>query len=142
MLVHCLYASRPTTPLTAPLIDAILQKSRKKNLEMGITGALCCTDDVFIQVLEGGRDAVCELYNLIVRDDRHHHVRLLVYNEISERRFASWTMGQIDLSRTNAGLLLKYSALPVLNPFVMPGQATMALLDDLVSSNAILSKGA
>jgi hypothetical protein len=28
-----------------------------------------------MQVLEGGRDEVCELYNTIVRDERHHQVR-------------------------------------------------------------------
>ncbi|MDB5572274.1 MAG: blue light sensor protein [Hyphomicrobiales bacterium] len=142
MLVHCLYASRPTAPLAAPLIDTILQKSRKNNVAVGITGALCFTEDVFIQVLEGGRDAVCDLYNTIAQDDRHHHVRLLVYGEISERRFGGWTMGHVDLTRINPGLLLKYSEMPVLNPFLTPGSATMALLDELVSSAAIGSKGA
>lgn len=142
MLVHCLYASKPVAAMTPAAIDEILHKSRKNNLGLGITGALCFTDDVFIQVLEGGRDAVCELYNRIVRDERHHHVRILAYSEISERRFAGWTMGHIDLSRVNPGLLLKYSELPVLNPFVTPGHATMALLDELVSSAAILNKSA
>lgn len=140
MLVHCLYASKPAPALSAGSIDSILQTSRRKNVAAGITGALCYTDDVFLQVLEGGRDAVCELYNTIVRDDRHQCVRLLVFSEISARRFSAWTMGHIDLSRVNPGLLLKYSALPKLNPFAMPGHATMALLDELVSSAAIISK--
>ena len=46
---------------------------------MGITGVLCHGGDVFMQVLEGGRDAVNALYNKIVRDARHHDVALLHY---------------------------------------------------------------
>ena len=77
MLVRLLYASRAATPLIASVQDSIMEQSRAHNPEMGITGVLCFSDDLFIQVLEGGRDAVCELYNTIVRDDRHQNVRIL-----------------------------------------------------------------
>ena len=59
MLVRLLYASRATAPLTAPVIDSILAKSRGKNTERGITGVLCYSEDIFLQVLEGARDEVC-----------------------------------------------------------------------------------
>jgi len=142
MLVHCLYASRPSAPLAAPVIESILEQSRKNNPRQGITGILCYTNDVFIQVLEGGRDEVCELFNGIVRDDRHRNVRILVYEEIAERRFCNWTMGHVDISRVNPGLLLKYSTRTALDPFLCSGHATMALLHELVSSAAIVGKSA
>ena len=59
---------------------------------------LCYSDDLFLQVLEGGRDEVCELYNTIVRDDRHSNVRILIYEEIAERRFGNWTMGHVNVA--------------------------------------------
>ena len=77
MLVRCLYASRAAAPLTPAVMDSILEQSRRNNQKSGITGMLCMSDDVFIQVLEGGRDAVCELYSNIVKDTRHTQVRLL-----------------------------------------------------------------
>jgi hypothetical protein len=35
-----------------------MQQSRQHNPANGITGVLCHTDQVFMQVLEGGREAV------------------------------------------------------------------------------------
>jgi hypothetical protein len=102
MLVRLLYASRATTPLNSSVQESILEQSRAHNPKAGITGVLCFSDDVFIQVLEGGRDEVCELYNTIVRDGRHQQVRILSFEEIRERRFGSWTMGQVNLAKVNA----------------------------------------
>jgi hypothetical protein len=140
MIVRCLYASRAAAPLKPAVIEGILEQSRTQNPPRGITGILCYSGDVFIQVLEGGRDEVCELFNAIVRDPRHTHVRLLAYDEIRERKFSNWTMGHVDLSRINPGLLLKYHEKAVLNPFACSSDATMALLDELVASAAIISR--
>ena len=85
MLVRLLYASRATQPITPAAHASILEQSRAHNPKLGITGVLCYSDDVFIQVLEGGRDEVCELYNTIVRDGRHREVRILSFEEIRER---------------------------------------------------------
>ena len=140
MLVRCLYASRPAAPLTAAVLDDILAKSRKNNPSCGVTGMLCVSDDLFIQVLEGGRDAVCDLYNTLVTDPRHQHVRMLVFEEIRERRFGSWTMGQVAISKINPSLLLKYFERVELNPFNCSGQSTLALLAELVDTAAIVNR--
>lgn len=140
MLVRCLYASRPVEPLPSPLLDQILEQSRINNPRNGITGLLCFTNNVFVQVIEGGRDEVCELFNAIVRDDRHKDVRLLAYEEISERRFGGWSMGQVNLEGVNPALLLKYSERPELNPFIASGGATMALLMEFVATGSIVSR--
>jgi hypothetical protein len=42
-----------------------MQQSRQHNPANGITGVLCHTDQVFMQVLEGGREAVNSLYGHI-----------------------------------------------------------------------------
>ncbi len=141
MLVRCLYASRAAVPLVAPVVDSILEQSRKNNPLQGITGMLCFIDDIYVQVLEGGRDEVCELFNAIVRDVRHHNVRMLIYEEISERRFGSWTMGQVNIAKVNPALLLKYSEKAALDPFSCSGHATMALLDELVATASIVGRG-
>ena len=137
MLVRCLYASRVTTPMPAAALDQILVQSHRNNPRRGITGLLCAANGVFVQVLEGGRDEVCELYNAIVRDDRHSQVRMLVYEEIAERRFGNWTMGQVDVKTVNPSLLLKYSKTAELDPFAITGQATMALLTELAAAGSI-----
>jgi hypothetical protein len=140
MLVRCLYASRAAAPLTVAAVDSILEQSRRNNPKHGITGMLCVSEDIFIQVLEGGRDEVCELFNTIVRDPRNAHVRILVFEEISERRFGNWTMGQVQIAKVNPSLLLKYSDRATLNPFTCSGRAIMALLDELVATAAITGR--
>lgn len=140
MLVRCLYASRAAAGLDAGRIQSILEQSRENNVTLGVTGLLCYGEDVFIQVLEGGRDEVCDLYNAIVKDDRHTHVRILIFEEISERMFGNWKMGQVDLERINRSLLLKYSEKPRLDPFSCSGTATMSLLKELVATGSIITK--
>ncbi len=140
MLVRCLYASRSLKPLPTALLDEVLEQSRRNNPRKGITGLLCFTSDIFVQVIEGGRDEVCELFNLIVRDDRHHEVRLLTYEEIAERKFGGWTMGQVNIEALNPALLLKYSERAELNPFDSSGHATMALLMELVATGSIVNR--
>lgn len=141
MLVRCLYASRVSAPLPTAVLDQILIQSHRNNPARGITGLLCSTSDVFVQVLEGGRDEVCDLYNAIVRDNRHTQVRLLTYEEIAERRFGNWTMGQVDAKAMNPALLLKYSKTASLDPFAITGHATMALLTELVAMGSITRRG-
>jgi Sensors of blue-light using FAD len=142
MLVRCLYVSRAAKPLTADLLDEILSQSRAKNPSQGITGLLCFRDDIFVQVIEGGRDAVCELFNAIVGDPRHKDVRLLAFEEIGERQFSNWTMGKVSIETINPGLLLKYSEKAELNPYACSGAATMALLMELTASGAISRRSA
>ncbi len=141
MLVRCLYASRAAKPLSAAVLDSILEQSARNNPRLGITGMLCFTNEVFVQVIEGGRDEVCEVFNAIVRDDRHLQVRLLDFEEISERRFGNWTMGQVNIDNISPALLLKYSEKAELNPFNCSGRVTLALLDELMATGSILSRG-
>ena len=43
-------------------IEEIVEKARIKNAKLGITGILLTVDDCFMQVLEGDKDTVMELY--------------------------------------------------------------------------------
>jgi hypothetical protein len=140
MLVRLLYASRAAAPVTQQIIESILQQSRTHNPALGITGILCHGGDVYMQALEGGREAVNALYTKIVRDTRHHEVMLLHYAEVPERHFAGWTMGQVNLSKVNPSMLLKYSDRPVLDPFSVSGRASLALLEELIATAQIIGR--
>lgn len=140
MLVRCLYASRRVTPQPPALLDQILVQSRRNNPRRGITGVLCVTSEVFVQVLEGGRDEVSSLLCAILRDERHRDARLLSYEEIAERQFGSWSMGQVEIESVNRALLLKYAPRTDLDPFTMSARATMSLLTELVAIGAIINR--
>ena len=140
MLVHCLYASRASRPLTDDVLDQILKQSRKNNLRTGITGMLCYANDVFVQVIEGGRTEVGRLFCKIARDERNCDLEILSFEEIAQRRFSGWTMGQVNIAGINPALLLKYSEKITFDPFACTGAATMALVDEIASSGAIANR--
>jgi hypothetical protein len=140
MLVRLMYASRALPAVDQEELLAILRKSKADNPGAGITGLLCYSDGIFLQVLEGGRGAVNKLYNRIVGDPRHTDVELLLYEEIGERRFASWSMGQINLARLNPSLLLKYSATATLDPFAVSGEVSLALFEELVATASVMGQ--
>ena len=120
---------------------AILKKSKANNPKAGITGVLCLSEGIFMQVLEGGRNAVSALYNRIANDARHSEVALLNYEEIAERHFAGWSMGQVKMARLNPAVLLKYSECARLDPYAVSGKVSMALFDELVATAAVMGQG-
>jgi hypothetical protein len=139
MLVRLLYASR-AVDTSAEAIESILQQSRHHNPGIGITGVLCYGGGIFLQAIEGGRMQVSDLYGHIQRDPRHKDVVLLHYEEIAERRFAGWTMGEVNMSRINLSILLKYAEKPELDPYSVSGTVSLALLEELMATASIIGR--
>lgn len=140
MLVRLLYASHATQSIDDKFLEEILSASKKHNSDAGITGILCYTGKTFVQVLEGGRSEVSRLYNRIVADNRHKGCEILLFENITERRFSNWTMGQVNLSKVNPSTLLRYSTKPELDPFAVSGQISLALLEELINTAAIATR--
>lgn len=138
MLVRLMYVSRAADSVNQNELVAILKKSKANNVGQGVTGVLCFSAGIFLQVIEGGRSSVSALYNKIATDPRHHDVVLLSYEEIGERSFAGWSMGRANLSRLNPALVMKYSETALLNPYAVSGQMSMALFNEMVASAAII----
>ncbi|UUZ62525.1 BLUF domain-containing protein [Polaromonas sp. P1(28)-13] len=139
MLVRLLYASRAVDN-NPGAVEAILSQSRQHNPATGITGILCYGSGIFLQAIEGGRMAVSELYGHIQRDPRHRDVVLLDYEEIAERRFGGWTMGQANLSKLHHSILLKYSEKAELDPYSVSGKVSLALLEELMATASIIGR--
>ena len=140
MLVRLMYASRAVPAEDHHELQSILRKSKPKNPPLGDTGVLCFSEGIFLQVLEGGRSAVNRLYNKIATDHRHTDVELLSYAEIGERRFAGWSMGQVNMARLNPALLLKYSEKATLDPYAVSGAVSMALFEELVATASVVGQ--
>lgn len=92
MIYQLMYKSRITGEMSFRVLIDIMDQSRKKNEELGITGFLLATDEEFLQVLEGSFEAVNEIYHTIAKDKRHQHLQLISFELIRERYFPKWTM--------------------------------------------------
>ena len=140
MLVRLLYASRAVDD-SPRSIDAILAQARIHNTACGLTGILCYGNGVFLQAIEGSRMAVNELYGHILKDPRHKDVALLHFEEIAERCFGGWTMGQVHLSRVHASTLMRFSDRAELDPYSVSGAVSLALLKELMATAAVGVRG-
>jgi len=140
MLVRLLYVSRAVQPDSTDAIQSILAAARQHNLHNGITGILCYGGGIFVQAIEGGRTAVNQLYNHLIHDPRHKEVELLHYEEITERRFGGWTMGQVNLSKLNTSIVLKYSERPEFDPYNVSGKVSLALVEELMATASIIGR--
>ncbi len=141
MLVRMIYVSRSVNPDSESPNDSILASSREHNLSNGITGILCYGGGIYLQALEGGRNQVNALYHQIANDERHRDVVILLYEEIKERRFGGWTMGQVNLTRLNTSIVLKYSETHDLDPYAVSGGVSLALLEELMATASIIGRG-
>jgi hypothetical protein len=90
-LTQLIYTSRPFG-FDESVLDNILLSARANNGRRGITGALICRADLFMQLLEGPREAVTDTIGRILRDDRHVDVAIMHCGDATDRLFPDWTM--------------------------------------------------
>ncbi|WP_273426775.1 BLUF domain-containing protein [Marinobacter sp.] len=96
-LCRLIYYSSPSPHLMDSDVDAILEEAIRRNGRCGITGLLAYDAFHFMQILEGEDEAVNTLYLSIAADPRHYDIRLILYQQIEERRFSEWSMALAKL---------------------------------------------
>jgi hypothetical protein len=92
-MLSMLYVSAAVAPLSEAALAELLTTSRSNNAAAGVTGMLLYRDSQFMQALEGDDAAVRALFDVIAADNRHHRVRLVLEEQITDRRFSEWSMG-------------------------------------------------
>ncbi|MDN3492389.1 BLUF domain-containing protein [Winogradskyella bathintestinalis] len=86
------YHSQSTPGLTIEDLENILEEATATNKKRGISGCLIYHNNSFVQILEGEKEHVCEVFEKIKSDRRHHNITLLYENQISSRYFTGWNM--------------------------------------------------
>ena len=90
-IIQTVYCSRPFG-FDAATLSNILNKARSRNEREGITGALICRRDIYLQLLEGPEASVEAAFERIEADDRHLEVTRLLSHSDVERLFPDWAM--------------------------------------------------
>jgi Sensors of blue-light using FAD len=73
-------------------VVAILEESRHNNALDGITGLLWTDGQRFLQVIEGGEEAVDACYARIRADTRHRAIVTILERTVDRREFGYWAM--------------------------------------------------
>lgn len=90
-LFRAIYTSQPFG-FDEAVLSGILMDARRANVRDGITGALICRADIYLQWLEGPEQLVRNALGRIECDDRHLEVKVHVAEPASERVFGEWAM--------------------------------------------------
>ena len=104
MLIELLYTSTATEEMSDDTLAGLLEVSRRNNAAAGITGLLLYHEGTFMQVLEGEKEAIMNLYQRIVLDPRHTGSRVLWQVAVEAPTFSEWAMayrvrGDVDPTR-------------------------------------------
>ncbi len=84
---------------SASTLNDIAEVSIKNNNTDNITGILCYGNGYFLQCVEGTEQALTNLKNRLLVDERHKDLMILDFSVIAERRFAGWSLRSITLER-------------------------------------------
>ncbi|HQS69647.1 MAG: blue light sensor protein [Novosphingobium sp. 28-62-57] len=88
---RAIYTSQPFG-FDDSILRGILSIARQYNARDGITGALICRADIYLQWLEGPEDKVRATVARIAADDRHLEMKLHVSEPAQARMFGEWDM--------------------------------------------------
>jgi hypothetical protein len=137
MLVRLLYVSQPVGPVTTAVTSSLLSLSSRYNKQANISGVLCQGTGLYMQVLEGERTKVNQLFGKIMADKRHEHVELLSMEDITERQFGQWSMALVHLSKDDPMVKMGH---PEFDPYAASSSDAMKLIQSLIKAGVPIDK--
>jgi hypothetical protein len=108
-LIHLVYVSKAVRLFSEEDHITLLQEAREFNSQHNITGMLLYKDMSFMQLIEGPKAVVKELFSKIEDDPRHTRVEVLLEDIILERQFSDWYMGFANLKNATLSQEQGYS---------------------------------
>jgi hypothetical protein len=126
-----IYSSRRTDPDPTGIVESILESAQRNNALLGLTGALVFDHRFFVQLLEGSRATVTDMFLRISQDPRHAEIRLMRVDETARRRFPVWYMHHAAMR--GSGLISARAYMPQsdFEPSELSAEGAMALFDEV-----------
>lgn len=96
MIVRLTYFSERDRGCTDAVVAKIVADAAEMNRRRDISGLLVADRHIFVQTLEGRREAVSSILCRIATDPRHRNLVVAACVEIDRRLYPDWGMMQID----------------------------------------------
>jgi hypothetical protein len=122
-LKSLLYVSRCTAPLDDAQIFRLYKTAVENNAIEGLTGVLIHDGNVFLQLLEGGEEAVAAMMARLRADPRHCDIEVRDERVIARRSFGSWNMRLVKIDRAHMAAITNVD--DDLGPHVDPAIRTL-----------------
>ena len=122
MYHYLIYLSYESHPLSEEDLVQILAEARTNNEASGVTGMLVYLNGKFLQLLEGRKEVIFDLYDKISKDSRHQKSTIILEEPIQKRNFENWFMGFAQISED---LLVNQTGLKDLEEFFSSGEIVL-----------------
>jgi hypothetical protein len=131
MIHQLIYYSKSTwkdgDPSLLVQLRDIVTSAQRNNARAGVTGFLIFDKTWFVQILEGDRANVNEIYNKISRDKRHGGLNIINMRDAETRSFPSWAMGSAIRSPEMQGIYLQHGIGGHLDPIQLKSDQVIKL---------------
>ena len=87
MLVQLIYISIPEQGCSDSIAAAV-QEIKGRMTDSGVNTVMLANDHFFLQLIEGPRDQVSQLFSTVANDPRHTNVNLVRFQEIRRPEFS------------------------------------------------------
>ena len=99
-MFYLIYVSSATKLMDDDDLLALQRQASEYNNKTSVTGMLLYQDGTFMQMLEGEKKTVLNLYDKIQTDARHKGIITILQGNIAERNFQNWSMGFFNMDKT------------------------------------------
>ncbi|WP_309608789.1 BLUF domain-containing protein [Flavobacterium sp.] len=123
-MFRVIYLSSATKLLSNDELSFLLRNAKIKNRKNNITGLLLYIDGDFLQVIEGEKKDVLNLFELIKIDERNRSIITVFSDDVDKRQFPNWLMGFSQLT---------YHDLQKIDSFENITKTTLSNIDDKVA---------
>ena len=131
MLSRLIYASMTAAELPPEGLKSLLTAARQRNRLHDVSGILAFNSEYFLQVIEGSRGALSQLYSNLVCDPRHSRLQLLTFGPIDNRAFSDWTMGFAAADASRRQLYMRHGSSSRFDPYQLTANGALALLKEM-----------
>ncbi len=134
-MYRIIYLSSAVKEFSEEEISLLLIHSRKHNAEHHITGVLLYIEGDFLQVIEGEKIIIKQLFEKIKVDPRHKGVICVFDGAIKERNFKDWSMGFCALEYENLRQICGYETFERKDLFDSTDKTASVFLELFIKSN-------
>ncbi|MCB1477350.1 MAG: BLUF domain-containing protein [Rhodobiaceae bacterium] len=94
-MYRLMYMSTAAPEMTDESVDILVDRARKKNDALNITGVIGFNGLNFAQILEGQKENILSLMNEIRSDNRHSGIIVTGEREVSKRAYPDFGMRRV-----------------------------------------------
>jgi hypothetical protein len=98
-----IFFSTAVAPMSEQDLTALGAECAENDRNVGITGMLLHKGGDFLQIIEGSRAVIGDMYARILADPRHTNIRLISDREVPHREFDGEAVGFTNLDKLPPG---------------------------------------